>query len=58
MELHGLTQVLECIEGHGLSISNLTTDQHKQAHQFDVWHVAKNIFKKLAKVCKKSALRY
>ena len=33
MELHGLTQVLECIEGHGLSTSNLTTDQHKQAHQ-------------------------
>ena len=43
MELHGLTQVLECIEGHGLSTLNITTDQHKQAHQFNVWHVAKNI---------------
>ena len=55
MELDGLKQVLECLEGHGLPISSLTTDRHKQVrrymrkekgkinHQFDVWHVAKNI---------------
>ena len=55
MELDGLKQVLERLEGHGLPISSLTTDRHKQVrcymhkekgkinHQFDVWHVAKNI---------------
>ena len=64
MELDGLKQVLERLEGHGLPISGLTTDRHKQVrrymrkekdkinHQFDVWHVAKNIKKKLAKLCK------
>ena len=55
MELDGLKQVLERLEGHGLPISSLTTDRHKQVrrymrkekgkinHQFHVWHVAKNI---------------
>ena len=54
-ELDGLKQVLERLEGHGPPISSLTTDSHKQVrrymrkekckinHQFDVWHVAKNI---------------
>ena len=64
IELDGLKQVLEHLEGHGLLILNLTTDQHKQVycymckekckrnHQFDVCHVAKNIIKKVAKLCK------
>ena len=55
MELDGLKQVLERLGGHGLPISSLTTDRHKQVrrymckekgkinHQFDVWHVTKNI---------------
>ena len=64
MELDGLKQVLERLEGHDLPISSLTTDRHKQVrcytckkegkinHQFDAWHVAKNISKKLPKLCK------
>ena len=64
MELDGLKQILERLEGHGLPISSLTTDRHKQVrrsmrkekgkinHQLDVWHVAKNIKKKLVKLCK------
>ena len=32
MEVDGLKQVLEHLEGHGLQISSLTTDQHKQIH--------------------------
>ena len=55
MQLDGLKQVLERLEGHGPPISSLTTDRHKEVrrymrkekckinHQFDVWHVAKNI---------------
>ena len=62
-ELDGLKQVLEHFERHGFPISSLTTDRHKQVrryirkekckvnHQFDVWHVAKNLKKKLAKLC-------
>ena len=57
MELDGLKQVLERLEGHGLLTSSFTTDRHKQVcrymrnkqckinHQFDVWHVPKNIKK-------------
>ena len=30
MELDGVKQVLEHLEGHGLAISSLTTDRHKQ----------------------------
>ena len=64
MKLDGLKQILECLEGHDLPISSLTADRHKQFrcymhkengkinHQFHVWHVAKNIKKKLAKLCK------
>ena len=64
IELDGLKQVLEHLEGHGLLILSLTTDQHKQVccymckekckrnHQFDVCHVAKNIIKMVGKLCK------
>ena len=64
MELDSLKQVLEHLEGHGFLILSLTTDRHKQVrcymckekckrnHQFDVCHVAKNIIKKVAKLCK------
>ena len=57
MELDGLKQILERLKEHGIPISSLTTDQHKQVrrymrkekceikHQLDVWHVAKKIKK-------------
>ena len=61
MELDGLKHVLKRLEDFFLPIASLTTDRHKQVrcfmrkekgnivHQFDVWHVRKNIKKKLAK---------
>ena len=61
MELDGLKHVLKRLEEYFLPITSLTTDRHKQVrsymhkekgeilHQFDVWHVGKNIKKKLAK---------
>ena len=64
IELDSLKQVLEHLEGHGFLILSLTTDRHKQVccymckekckrnHQFDVCHVAKNVIKKVAKLCK------
>ena len=69
MELDGLQQVLECPEGHGFSILSLTADRHKQVrrymhrekckinHQFDIWHVTKNIKKSLQSCASKSVLR-
>ena len=65
MELDGFKKVLERIENNGVKINSLTTDRHKQLrsfirkerkdikHQFDVWHVGKNIKKKLLKLAKK-----
>ena len=67
--LDGLQQVLECPEGHGFSILSLTADRHKQVrrymhrekckinHQFDIWHVTKNIKKSLRSCASKSVLR-
>ena len=34
MELDGQKQVLKCLEGHGLPISILTTDGHKQVRRY------------------------
>ena len=64
MELDGLKQLLEHLEGYGLPISSLTTDRHKQVccymskeeckinHQFDVWL---RIFKKACKAVQTKA---
>ena len=69
MELDGLKQILERLEGHDLPISSLATDRHKQVHrymrkengkinnQFDVWHVARNIKKSFQSCANKSFLR-
>ena len=61
MEKFGFVQLLNEIETKGDSISKITTDRHIQiraylkhvrqdiCHSFDVWHVSKNIKKKLSK---------
>ena len=59
MELAGLKFLLQSMEERNLTINLLTTDRHRQVrsymkkekpdinHQFDIWHVSKNIKKKL-----------
>lgn len=65
MELEGLKKILQRLDNNGLSINGITTDRHKQVraflrkerpdieHQFDIWHVGKNIKKKLVKAAKR-----
>ena len=67
MELDGLKNVLRRLDDQKIPISSLTTDRHKQVrsfmkkilkdidHQFDVWHIGRNIKKKLLKIAKKKA---
>ena len=69
MELDGLKNVLRRFDDQKIPISSLTTDRHKQVraflrkmrkdidHQFDVWHIGRNIKKKLLKLAKKKARR-
>ena len=69
MELDGLKNVLRRFDDQAIPISSLTTDRHKQVrkylktmrkdidHQFDVWHIGRNIKKKLLKLAKKKARR-
>ena len=64
MELVGLQKVLETAEENDLEINSLTTDRHIQVrcfmknekpeinHQFDIWHVGKNIKRKLSHAAK------
>ena len=61
MEKFGFIQLLDGIEKEGINIGTISTDRHVQVraylkkvrpdirHQFDVWHVSKNIKKKLSK---------
>ena len=73
MELDRLKHNLERLDENGISVTSLTTDRHKQVrkflrkerkdirHQFDIWHVSKNLKKKLTKIAKKkswSELKY
>ncbi|XP_053389672.1 uncharacterized protein LOC128552654 [Mercenaria mercenaria] len=65
MELEGLKRCLRYMSDVGIRVSHLVTDRHVQVkkymreeqptitHWFDVWHVAKGIFKKLQAVGKK-----
>ncbi|XP_078340505.1 uncharacterized protein LOC144617479 [Crassostrea virginica] len=72
MELKGLIRCLKKVEEEGVVISDLVTDRHSQIkaymkkertnfnNWFDVWHVAKGVFKKLEtsgkkKMCKQVA---
>lgn len=69
MEKEGLERCLEKMNGCGLIIDILATDRHPQIasfmrkthpeinHQYDVWHMAKNIAKKLAKKAKVASCR-
>ena len=69
MELDGLKNLIYEFEANGLEIESLTTDRHKMVraylrkekpyinHQFDVWHVGKNILKKLLKEAKRKSCR-
>ena len=69
MELDGFKKVVERLQEFGIKIGSITTDRHKQIRaymrkflknilqQFDVWHVGKNIKKKVAKLTKKKSCR-
>ncbi|KAH9384858.1 hypothetical protein HPB48_026887 [Haemaphysalis longicornis] len=66
MELEGLKRALEFLEQNGVEVAVLVTDRHVQIkcflrreksnikHEFDVWHVAKGVVKKLAAGAKQS----
>ena len=65
MEKTGLRILLDKFKSLNISITSLTTDRHTQirammrdyyphiSHQFDVWHFAKSIKKRLSKLAKK-----
>ena len=69
MEKEGLLNCLNELEDFGVNVDSLTTDRHKQVrayfrkerpdilHQFDIWHVSKNIKKKLVEKARKKACR-
>ena len=62
MKKYGLEYSIKYFEPCGVDIDILTTDEHKQircflrkeypeiCHQFDIWHQAKNLKKKLVKI--------
>lgn len=65
MELEGLKRCLAKLETEEIEVSHLVTDRHSQVkaymkreqpqivHMFDVWHVAKGVYKKLDTISKK-----
>ena len=67
MEKYGFQKVLHGMEARDINIKQITTDRHVQikkfmkeecpniSHQFDIWHVCKNILKKLSKTAKKKS---
>lgn len=67
MEKHSFIKVLKEVKQKGIPIKQLTTDRHSGirkymreeeaeiTHQFDVWHFAKNIKKKIDAVSKKKS---
>ena len=67
MEKYGFQKVLHGVEARDINIKQITTGRHVQikkimreehpniSHQFDVWHVCKNIHKKLLKAAKKKS---
>lgn len=64
MEIKGFKDSLKAIEDNGVKVSTISTDRHPQIvkemrtnnpekhHQFDPWHVAKGLSKKLSKIAK------
>ena len=66
MEKQALVRVLEKLSQENVSIESLTTDRHPQIrkhlrentsirHQFDIWHAAKSLRKKLTNAAKSKA---
>ena len=67
IEKYDFQKVLRGMEARDINIKQITTDRHVQikkfmreerpniSHQFDIWHVCKNIRKKLSKVAKKKS---
>uniref|UniRef100_A0A8C6TKP9 THAP-type domain-containing protein n=1 Tax=Neogobius melanostomus TaxID=47308 RepID=A0A8C6TKP9_9GOBI len=65
MELHGFKQALKAIEDNGVQVSTISTDRHppivkemrmnnpEKVHEFDPWHVAKGVSKKLTAEAKR-----
>ncbi|XP_033729533.1 uncharacterized protein LOC117318682 [Pecten maximus] len=65
MELEGLKRCLHSLRDSNVDITDLTTDRHIMVkshmkkeepdinHWFDVWHVAKGVYKKLVSLAKK-----
>ncbi|XP_057709308.1 uncharacterized protein LOC130927468 isoform X2 [Corythoichthys intestinalis] len=65
MEIHGFKEALKTIEGKGVKVSTISTDRHPQivkemrvsnsekCHQFNPWHVAKEVAKQLYAAAKK-----
>ncbi|KAK0138496.1 hypothetical protein N1851_024974 [Merluccius polli] len=65
MEIRGFKEALTTIEGNGVKVSTISTDRHPQivkemrvsnpekCHEFDPWHVAKGVSKKLAAAAKR-----
>ena len=70
MEKRCFVNLLDKIEKLGVKVKQITTDRHLQIrkyirekrkdiiYQFDVWHVAKSIFKKLLKIAKKTGTKF
>ena len=66
MELEGLKRCLANLDKYDLEIKSLTTDRHRGVqkylresrpsiiHYYDVWHLAKKIYRKLLALAKKS----
>lgn len=67
MEKEGFTRCLDILEDENVSIHTITTDRHTSItssmekeyphikHQYDVWHLAKSVVKKLNKKAKKKS---
>ena len=67
MEKYGFQKILHGMEARDVNIKQITTDRHVQikkfmreerpniCHQFDIWHVYKNIRKKWSKAAKKKS---
>lgn len=63
MEKEGFVRTLDSLESDGINIKEVVTDAHTQIakymreshpgkdHTFEIWHAAKNLGKRLSKVC-------
>ena len=66
MEVEGLARCFSTLENNGVEVESLTTDRHRGIqkflrenkpfvkHFYDVWHMAKSLYKKLLAVAKRA----